>query len=136
MSTQQRKSLHGHEPLRIPAGWTGQDRSFVIQLERLLDDLYRRFGRLRMEDLSEELKTLLTQYGADIGTLQTNMGTAQTDIAGLKSRMTTAEGNISAMQSSMSTAQGDISTLQTNYSNLSGELSALYGLTVTQLKGK
>lgn len=29
-----------HEPLRIPENWRGQDRSFVMQLERLLDDIY------------------------------------------------------------------------------------------------
>jgi hypothetical protein len=29
-----------HEPLRIPENWVRQDRSFVIQLERILDDIY------------------------------------------------------------------------------------------------
>lgn len=70
MSTQQQyKSIRGHEPLRVPEGWNGQSRALVVQLEHLLDDIYRRFGRLRMEDLSEELRALLTGYGDNIEAL-------------------------------------------------------------------
>lgn len=32
--------MRQHDPLRIPERWTGQDRSMVIQLERILDDIY------------------------------------------------------------------------------------------------
>lgn len=28
-------------PLRVPISWHGQDRAFVVQLERVLDDVYR-----------------------------------------------------------------------------------------------
>lgn len=41
-----KRTILQHEPLRIPQGWTGQDRALVIQLERILDDLYMRFGKL------------------------------------------------------------------------------------------
>lgn len=34
----------GHEPLRVPQGWREQERAFVIQLERILTDIYQRFG--------------------------------------------------------------------------------------------
>jgi len=34
-----------HEPLRIPENWRGQDRQFVIQLERLLDDVYMKLAK-------------------------------------------------------------------------------------------
>ena len=39
-----------HQPLRIPNGWTDQDRALVIQLERLFDELYSLTSRL--EDIS------------------------------------------------------------------------------------
>jgi len=32
--------IRQHEPLRIPEHWRGQDRSFVVQLEHILDDIY------------------------------------------------------------------------------------------------
>lgn len=38
--------IRQHEPLRVPAGWNGQDKSLVIQIERVLTDLYRLFGIL------------------------------------------------------------------------------------------
>ena len=39
-----------HQPLRVPNGWTDQDRALVIQLERLFDELYSLTSRL--EDIS------------------------------------------------------------------------------------
>lgn len=30
-----------HPPLRVPQGWNQEDRRFVIQLENVLEDLYR-----------------------------------------------------------------------------------------------
>lgn len=36
-----------HQPLRKPEGWTGQDAALVIQLERQLDDIYRKLGALK-----------------------------------------------------------------------------------------
>lgn len=46
------------EPLRVPANWTGQDRQFVIQLERILDDIYGRFGEGAVSDVIYESSTL------------------------------------------------------------------------------
>lgn len=33
-------------PLRVPENWKGQDRAMIVQLERVLDDVYRRLGSL------------------------------------------------------------------------------------------
>jgi len=35
-----RKVSRQHEPLRVPQGWKGQDKALVIQLERVVDDIY------------------------------------------------------------------------------------------------
>lgn len=48
-----------HERLRVPQGWQDQERALVIQLERVFDDIYKRFGRLGVEDLGERLKAYL-----------------------------------------------------------------------------
>ena len=39
-----------HQPLRVPQGWTDQDRALVIQLEHLFDELYSLTSRL--EDIT------------------------------------------------------------------------------------
>lgn len=44
-----------HEPLRVPQGWNEQDRSLVIQIERVHDDIYKHFKPLTIKDFSPEL---------------------------------------------------------------------------------
>ena len=56
MPREKYNTIQQHEPLRVPESWTGQERRFVSQLEEILDDLYRRFGRIRLNDLNKELK--------------------------------------------------------------------------------
>jgi len=50
-----KSNIPQHEPLRVPQGWEGQNRAFVIQLERILNDIYKHFRKLRIEDFSDEL---------------------------------------------------------------------------------
>lgn len=40
------KIIRQHETLRVPQGWKEQDRALVIQMERILDDLYLRLGKI------------------------------------------------------------------------------------------
>jgi hypothetical protein len=46
-----------HEPLRTPEKWSGQERSLVIQLERVIDDIYRNLALLKREvdDLRQQI---------------------------------------------------------------------------------
>jgi len=44
-----------HEPLRVPTGWNSESRAFVIQLERIHDDIYKHFTPLNIKDFSPEL---------------------------------------------------------------------------------
>ena len=60
MSNNRPATVRGREPLRVPSRWTGEDRAFVIQLERVLDDIYSRFGRIGLKDLSPELQEMIT----------------------------------------------------------------------------
>ena len=45
-----------HEPFRIPSNWGTQERKFIAQLEETFDDIYKRFGRLRLEDMSKTFR--------------------------------------------------------------------------------
>ena len=44
-----KKSYSGHVPVRVPAGWTDQNKTMVIQINNLFDDLYRRINELQKE---------------------------------------------------------------------------------------
>ena len=50
-----KRMIPQHEVLRTPMGWTGQERDFVVQLERVHDDIYKHFGPLTITDFSPEL---------------------------------------------------------------------------------
>lgn len=52
-------TIQQHQPLRIPASFDKQGRALILQLDEILDDIYRRFGRLRVEDLGTKLKDLI-----------------------------------------------------------------------------
>lgn len=69
-------SIKQHESLRVPMGWKDQDKALIGQLERIFDDIYKRFGRLTRDDLGKALNELLDQMGADIDTIETTMVTA------------------------------------------------------------
>ena len=40
------RNVRQHQPLRVPQGWTGQDRALVIQLENILDEIYALYSKV------------------------------------------------------------------------------------------
>lgn len=57
-----------HEPLRVPENWKGQDRALVIQLDRLMDDIYNRLGKLM--ETQTELRTAAADLDDRVTTLE------------------------------------------------------------------
>ena len=77
------KTYRNHQPLRVPQGWTGQDRSLVIQLERLLNELYNLAGRL------EEITVTDVAYDSSTNKLTQTINKITSDIAAIA----TLDGN-------------------------------------------
>lgn len=55
MSTRKPNRVNQHEPLRVPQGWNDQSRALVMQIDRLLDDVYTKLGKI--QQLAEALPT-------------------------------------------------------------------------------
>ena len=66
-------TIQQHQPLRTPAGWTADETRLIAQLEEILDDLYRRFNRLRLEDLGESLRRSIVSASDGVNTLSTRI---------------------------------------------------------------
>ena len=49
-------TIQQYPQLRVPQGWSGQEKQFVVQLEEIFDDIYRRYGRLRIEDMGDRFR--------------------------------------------------------------------------------
>jgi len=73
-------TIHQHEPLPTPSAWTDEERRFAYKLEQTLDDIYRRFNRLKMIDLSEQLQDVITSNTENIASAQGSIVDIQTVI--------------------------------------------------------
>lgn len=62
-----------HEPLRVPEGWNTQEKRFVNQLEEIIDDIYKRFGRLRLKDLEPTVREEIVETAEGVETLSTTV---------------------------------------------------------------
>lgn len=49
-------TIQQHQPLRVPASFDKQGRALIVQLDEIFDDIYKRFGRLRMEDMGKNFQ--------------------------------------------------------------------------------
>lgn len=49
-------TIQQYQPLRVPASFDTQGKQFIVQLNEILDDIYRRFGRLGMSDMSKKFR--------------------------------------------------------------------------------
>ena len=60
MARDKNATIQQHQPLRTPEGWNRQERMLLVQLDEILDDIYRRFGRLKLSDLSDTVQNGIT----------------------------------------------------------------------------
>lgn len=74
-------TIQQHEPLRVPSGWGQQERAFIAQLEELFDDVYRRFNRIRMRDLSEPLQSTIQESADGVTEVKTSIVQTNAQIA-------------------------------------------------------
>ena len=74
-------TIQQHEPLRVPSGWGQQERAFIAQLEALFDDVYRRFNRIRMRDLSEPLQSTIQESADGVTEVKTSIEQTNAQIA-------------------------------------------------------
>lgn len=67
--------IRQHETLRVPYGWSGQEKDLIIQLERVLTDLYRLH-----DDNASKMVTAVT-YDAAAKKLTVTINGVASDIA-------------------------------------------------------
>lgn len=102
-------TIQQHEPLRVPSNWNTQEKKFVSQLEEVLDDIYRRFGRLRLEDMGEEFRKSFKAIGDDMSELETEININATGISTLTQK----------------TGIGSLGTNETLYSKITTNASSI-----------
>lgn len=98
MGERKYSTIQQHEPLRIPSTWSHQERRFVAQLEEILDDMYRRFNRIKLSDLGSELKETVVSSADSVENMETQVNQANEQIkavsdqqSGLTERLSSTE---------------------------------------------
>lgn len=64
-------TIHQYEPLRAPDSWDEDGRRFVVRLTEILDDIYRRYGRLGLKDIGAGFQGVLTTLQSGVTALRT-----------------------------------------------------------------
>lgn len=59
-----------HEPLRIPRGWSGEEKRFAQQIEDLFADVYTWRNRLRFEDFNQSTQKRIKDTEDNVSTLE------------------------------------------------------------------
>lgn len=52
MANRRYVTVHQYEPLQVPSRWGDEERRLVNRLTEIFDDIYRRYGRLGIGDVS------------------------------------------------------------------------------------
>ena len=93
-----------HQPLRVPANWTGQDRALVIQIEHLLDEIYSLLLRLG--------ETEGTAFPGDRGKAledgKSDKDTTVTNVAYADEKITKTINGVTTDVVAVSTIKGDL----------------------------
>lgn len=96
-------TIKQHEPLRVPAGWAAPERRLIAQLEEILDDLYSRFNRLKMSDLSKGLQAAIKSGTDGVAELRTELTQTEAEIAqkASKSEVDALTGRVDSAESAI-----------------------------------
>ena len=79
--------MHQYEPLYAPTNWETDGQRFVNRLTAILDDIYRRYGRLTQKDLGDELNHQLKDFDSKLTVMHGSSGSMQSTVAMLESQL-------------------------------------------------
>lgn len=97
-------TVQQYQPLRVPPSWGAKERQLIVQLESTFDDIYRRFGRLKLSDLSAPLAGTITSS-------ETNVNRATEDITALQGRVGVVAGDLNVVSDRVSVVSDEVNIL-------------------------
>lgn len=106
-------TIQQHQPLRVPSDWDKQERMLIVQLDEIFDDIYRRFGRIKLSDLSKDFREDVEemQEGVANAATKTELTTTESEIKAYAAQYT--DGKLTAYSTTTQTASA-ISTAISN----------------------
>ena len=74
-------TIQQHQPLRVPSSFDKQGRALIVQLDEIFDDIYRRFGRLRIEDMGKTFRKRIEDDEGNISQIIQEIGQIVIEVA-------------------------------------------------------
>lgn len=68
-------TVQQHQPLYAPRSWNEEEKRFVRTLQGIFDDIYKRYGRLGLNDLSKVFRGTVNGLEEGLDSTQTNVTT-------------------------------------------------------------
>lgn len=68
-------TVQQHQPIYAPKNWSEEEKRFVRTLQGIFDDIYKRYGRLGLNDLSKVFRGTVSGLEEGLDSTQTNVTT-------------------------------------------------------------
>ena len=88
MADKEYSTIQQHQPLRVPASFDKQGRALIVQLDEIFDDIYRRYGRLRFEDMGKDFRQRIENDEGDFADIAVDVGNIIFEIGNIDGVMT------------------------------------------------
>lgn len=126
-------TIQQHQPLYAPKGWNEEEKRFVRTLQGILEDIYKRYGRLGLNDLSKVFRGTVTGLESDMGAVQGNV----TTLAGAFEQLAAAVATLNTTKLAKSEVLDAVYPIGSLYMSVNAaEPSALFGGTWERLKDR
>lgn len=126
-------TIQQHQPLYAPKGWNEEEKRFVRTLQGILEDIYKRYGRLGMNDLSKVFRGTVNGLESDMGAVQGNV----TTLAGAFEQLNTAVATLNAAKLAKTELLDAVYPIGSLYMSVSAaEPNTLFGGTWERLKDR
>lgn len=126
-------TIQQHQPLRTPAGWDRQEKALIVQLDEIFDDLYRRFGRLRLADMGKAFQKQIADDEGNIAQLTLDVSGLAIEVGNKISKTTayqTADSIVTAAVSQAATSASQTYIAKTStYQDAASIVTAAEGYT-------
>lgn len=127
------QTIFQHQPLYAPKGWNEEEKRFVRTLQGILEDIYKRYGRLGLNDLSKVFRGTVTGLESDMGAVQGNV----TTLAGAFEQLAAAVTTLNTTKLARSELLDAVYPVGSLYMSVNAaEPSALFGGVWERLKDR
>lgn len=126
-------TIQQHQPLYAPKGWNEEEKRFVRTLQGILEDIYKRYGRLGMNDLSKVFRGTVNGLESDMGAVQGNV----TTLAGAFEQLNTAVATLNTTKLAKAELLDAVYPIGSLYMSVNAaEPNTLFGGTWERLKDR